>query len=93
MALEKELEKERIITDSLMKQKNTNQKRLDTLSQTFDKYKSELDEMHSEHNNKIDELHHVRQKANEEIKHLSTEVNKIQSEINILVMETRKYES
>ena len=41
----------------------------------------------------MDELHQIRQKANEEIKHLSTEVNKLKSEINILVMETRKYEN
>jgi hypothetical protein len=35
----------------------------------------------------------VRQKAGEETKFLSTEINKIQSEINVLVLETRKYES
>lgn len=41
----------------------------------------------------MDEMHQIRQKASEEIKHLSAEVNKIKSEINILLMETRKYEN
>ena len=49
--------------------------------------------MHNSHTKKLEELHQVRQKAGEEAKFLSTEINKIQSEINVLVLETRKYES
>jgi len=41
----------------------------------------------------LNELHQIRQKANEEIKHLSIELGQQQGEINVLILETKKYES
>jgi chromosome segregation ATPase len=72
--LEKELERERIISEGLQKQKNNNQRQLDELSAEFHTYKKELDTMNEDHDQKLNELHQIRQKANEEIKHLSIEL-------------------
>jgi len=41
---------------------------------------------------KLNELHQTRQRANEEIKTASVELSKQQGEINVLILETRKYE-
>lgn len=49
--------------------------------------------MHFEHEQKLKELEGVRQRANEEIKRLSVELSKVQGEINILILESQKYES
>lgn len=49
--------------------------------------------MNHAHKKKLEELHQIRQKSNEETKYLTTETSKIQAEINVLVLETKKYES
>ena len=55
--LEKELERERIISEGLQKQKNNNQRQLDELSAEFHTYKKELDTMNEDHDQKLNELH------------------------------------
>ena len=49
--------------------------------------------MNNVHMSKLEEMHQIRQKANEEIKALQLELSQQQGEINILVLETRKYET
>jgi len=43
------LERERIISEGLQKQKNNNQRQLDELSAEFNTYKKELDNMNYDH--------------------------------------------
>ena len=91
--LEKELERERIISEGLEKQKSSNQRQLEEFSKEFNKYKHDLDRMNNAHDQKLNELHQIRQKANEQIKHLSMELGQQQGEINVMILETKKYES
>ena len=49
--------------------------------------------MNDQHNKKLNDLDKIRAKANEDIKRLSQELSTAQSEINVLILETQKYES
>jgi hypothetical protein len=66
---------------------------LEEFSKEFNKYKQDLDRMNNAHDQKLNELHQIRQKANEQIKHLSMELGQQQGEINVMILETKKYES
>ncbi|CDW75938.1 UNKNOWN [Stylonychia lemnae] len=88
-----ELEKERMITDSLQHEVNVNDQELQGLQETFQKHKTDLDEMNWQHDQKLKELEQIRIRANEEIKKLSVELGTAQSEINVLILESQKYES
>lgn len=63
------------------------------MDETFKKYKGELDNMNWAHDQKLKELESIRVKSNEEIKRLSMELSQAQSEINVLILESQKYES
>ena len=76
LQLEKELERERIFSEGLLKEKANNQRQIEELSDQFRKYKKDLDAMNEAHDARLNELHQIRQKANEEIKQLSIELGK-----------------
>jgi hypothetical protein len=71
---------------------------------TYDKQIKELDIIHKAHlsdrentdknyYDKLKDLEIVRARQNEEIKKLSSEFNKVQSELNTLIIEFKKYDS
>ena len=60
LQLEKELERERIFSDGLIKQKANNQRQIEELSSQYHKYKKDLDEMNGAHDKKLNELHQIR---------------------------------
>jgi len=71
---------------------------------TYDKQIKELDVIHKAHlsdrentdknyYDKLKDLEIVRARQNEEIKKLSAEFNKVQSELNTLIIEFKKYDS
>jgi len=57
LKLEKELERERIFSEGLIKQKTNNQKQIEDKSVQFHKYKKDLDDMNQAHDKKLNELH------------------------------------
>lgn len=89
----KELEKEKLITGSLQHEVDINTNDLNVLQETFRKHKGDLDEMNYQHDMKLKELEEIRVRANEEIKKISVELSIAQSEINVLILESQKYES
>lgn len=91
--LQKELEREQILTESLQREVDTNDNEFNTLENTFKKHKGDLDQMNWEHDQKLKELETIRCRANEDIKRLSNELSQAQSEINVLILESQKYES
>ena len=60
LQLEKELERERIFSDGLIKHKANNQRQIEELSSQYHKYKKDLDEMNEAHDKKLNELHQIR---------------------------------
>ena len=91
--VKKELEKERMVTESLQHQVDLNNNELGLLQEQFRKHKQDLDEMNYSHDQKLKELEQIRVRANEEIKKISVELGMAQSEINVLILESQKYES
>eukprot|EP00347_Sterkiella_histriomuscorum_P020386 403338000 len=89
----RELEKERLVTESLQHEVDINSNELNQLQETFRKHKGDLDEMNYMHDQKLKELEEIRVRANEEIKKISVELGMAQSEINVLILESQKYES
>ena len=60
LQLEKELERERILSEGLIKQKTNNQRQVEELSRQYHKYKKDLDDMNDAHDKKLNELHQIR---------------------------------
>lgn len=91
--LKAELEREKNLSDTLQREVDINSKELEGLDANFKKLKADLDNMNFAHDSKLKELEGIRGKANEEIKRLSLELSQAQSEINVLILESQKYES
>ena len=87
-----ELLKESVMNDSLNREADVNQREMDQLEGVFDKYQEELKSMNAQYGDKLKELEEVRVKANEEIKRLRSEYGSVQADINVMLMETQKYE-
>ena len=87
------LEKEQILSENLELEVNMNNEEVQRLDEEFRKYKGDLDKMNQEYESKLRELEGIRQRANEDIRRLSTELGTAQSEVNVLILESQKYES
>ena len=86
------LNKETTITKALEREYHQNERDINQLEEEFKKHKYDLDTLNFEHDKTLKELENVRSNANYEIKRLSQEYTSVQSDINVLVLEVKKYE-
>ncbi len=63
------------------------------LTDLLAKHQADFDEMNAQHDIKLKELEEIRLRSNEEIKRLSQIQAQAQTDLNVLLVETQKYES